>query len=627
MNKVTTRKPNGGGQLLDSHLVGAVLPNAAALIANDGTATSLMLVDGRCYTYDVASTATVDGGIVLAATGRGVGRWIGQISDGINIKKWYGAIGNGVADDTLAINKAIAYVRTVVGDGYGVYRPTIIFPDGFYRTQGINGTNCNGLCIRGLGGSYLNASLIGIGTGAILDFTGSSQAKATGLTFISNINELVHSPIGVLFALGEAGGGLNATIDNCFFQMDDDPTANGGIGSLGVVNVRSEEFAASDCLIRANAPVLMTNKKDVATELGLAGAFSLESKYTTIATGIGSMTVACLSNNMSLQCVQRRREALMLVNTGSISFMGYLVQYTQSQGSQKTAIGLYGQAQNMKFEGTIESFARVGRMAGLNNDVVFRMEVANQTDITTELFDVTSSVMKDCYFGITMPNVADIGSRMFLYHAPINNGDSPATGGLANSTIACSDWVNNTTIISANMLKQANNTVFMTGQPFAKRNGAIVDLKTYGIPIGTITTGNPEIASSVIRFNLADKTTKTSGNGGYYAVKIIGQLRAGDYTSAGRCVVDFESNVVLIQAADGSRPGGESNTLVRAKIADNPAYLDLIDITPTIEVSGTIASVRLYVKNAGSGIGQPVVFLGRTEVTSDFLVNQSIIYN
>jgi hypothetical protein len=77
------------------------------------------------WRFDAASGATANGGTILAPDA-GTGRWIRQDSDPINIR-WFGAKGDGVADDTLAIRAA-----------YGAIAPTgstIFWPAGDYKTS------------------------------------------------------------------------------------------------------------------------------------------------------------------------------------------------------------------------------------------------------------------------------------------------------------------------------------------------------------------------------------------------------------------------------------------------------------------------------------------------------------
>jgi hypothetical protein len=77
------------------------------------------------FTYNAASSATDNSATVIQPT-TGAGRWLRCFSGAVNVK-WFGAKGDGVADDTAAIQAAIDYVFTAGGG-------TVFFPLGTYNT-------------------------------------------------------------------------------------------------------------------------------------------------------------------------------------------------------------------------------------------------------------------------------------------------------------------------------------------------------------------------------------------------------------------------------------------------------------------------------------------------------------
>lgn len=66
----------------------------------------------------------------------------GKIREIVSVKD-FGALGNDVADDTVAINNAIAYVQGLGGG-------TVFFPAGTYKTTGTINITGNGVCLFGL---------------------------------------------------------------------------------------------------------------------------------------------------------------------------------------------------------------------------------------------------------------------------------------------------------------------------------------------------------------------------------------------------------------------------------------------------------------------------------------------
>ena len=106
-----------------------------AVSANDKGGGSFYFVPG--------SSDTVDGALTLTATG---GRLKRILSDGVINVKWFGAVGDGVADDTAAIQAAVNACQSYSGGPF--------FPRGAYRITdtikcGLNYNGIEGVTFRG----------------------------------------------------------------------------------------------------------------------------------------------------------------------------------------------------------------------------------------------------------------------------------------------------------------------------------------------------------------------------------------------------------------------------------------------------------------------------------------------
>ncbi|WP_035819864.1 hypothetical protein [Janthinobacterium sp. RA13] len=111
-----------GSERLDQFLtnrIGRVVSSIAALSALDVTKNIHAFVTGYFvagdggggnYRYDASSALAINGGTVIAALG-GAGRWL-LVRGGLVSQRQFGAVGDGVADDTDALNRWTLYMLT-----------------------------------------------------------------------------------------------------------------------------------------------------------------------------------------------------------------------------------------------------------------------------------------------------------------------------------------------------------------------------------------------------------------------------------------------------------------------------------------------------------------------------------
>lgn len=112
---------------------------------------------------EVNSLVSSNGG---GSTSSGSG--VSSSSLGIVNVKDYGAVGDGVTDDTQAIKNAIAYMCTQAKQcsadlGWKSYMPTLYFPNGKYVVSQKGALNCVGAALQGYnikGAGYLNSEIL-----------------------------------------------------------------------------------------------------------------------------------------------------------------------------------------------------------------------------------------------------------------------------------------------------------------------------------------------------------------------------------------------------------------------------------------------------------------------------------
>nr|WP_293837691.1 glycosyl hydrolase family 28-related protein [uncultured Arsenicibacter sp.] len=537
-----------------------------------------------------------------------------------NVKD-YGALGNGVNNDTTAIQSAINAAKAASAPGGGAYRVTVYFPSGYYYiTSPINITNTTGIWLQGDGGTYLNTSIIGNTSGAIFDFSGSSVVGCENFSFLSLTGyNATRSTIGVLFALA-GNGGLNNGIQNCYFQMEDFPSANGGVGSIGILNVRSEEFYVHKCLIRANAPVIMSNS----ASLGSVGLnYTASSTYIALAAGTGTMGVTSMRAT-SIQNYEKRRPGLILNGTNSFAFQGYISRISATTGTEDTAILCAQYTTNLSVHATIESFSRVCRtlVAGFETNE-FNVVVANSTAPTTELFDFTGCIIKGLKARISLPVPAERANRTLIYHAPAGGGYQSIPSSISNSEITCSDVAGNEFVISANLLKNGTNLTFNTNLPFEKKGGKIRQLYNNTIQAGQ--NGSP-VTINIFQFRQANQLPFTSANsfGGFYRIWIDGVIRAGSYGSGGTAVMSFQAQLLVNQRNTGVFDPSSATVIVLDKTSTSPGYLDIAGALIDVSFASGVGNVTFTPRVMGTGTGEPIFYEGQAEIQSDFLVNDPI---
>lgn len=538
----------------------------------------------------------------------------------INVKDApFGATGDGSTDDRAAIQRAVDFAKnlTLPNNAAVRYRVTIYFPAGFYYISGpINITNTNGLYLVGDGGVYLNTIVIGSTGGVIFDFSGSSLSGCENFTFITSTRNSL-STIGALFAL-TTNGGLNCGIRKCYFEMADTPTANGTFGSIGVLNVRSEEFFMHECLVRANTPLIMSYTA-VLNSTGVN--YTVASPFQTLAVGDGSMGVTSI-NGTSLQTLEKRRPAMVLLGTNSLNFQGYLGRLSANTGTNESAILCVGYTTNLKIHATVESFSQILKVlsAGFEGNELDIVS-ANASAPTTNLIDFTGCTVKGLKLKVSLPVIAERSNRILLFYQSDSNPNQQTPGFLKNSEITCYDMAGNQFIISPNLLKKCENVVFNTERPFEKRAGRIRLLGNINASAGNNGSITP---ASVLQFRQADVAASTNSRGGYYRVWLDGVIRAGSYGSGGSAVMSFQAQVIINQNFSGTFDTPASTTITIGKSVSSPAYLDISGVSVGISFANGIGTVTATPRVSGQGQGEIVYYDGTVEIQSDYLVNDPI---
>lgn len=112
LRAINTGNNGYGAPILED---GSIVNVDGYLSQNDG--------GGGVFIFSAYSVAADDGGLIIAPTA-GLGRWIRQVAkQPVNVK-WFGAVGDGVVDDTVAIQAALNAGGKVVYLPNGTYKQT-----------------------------------------------------------------------------------------------------------------------------------------------------------------------------------------------------------------------------------------------------------------------------------------------------------------------------------------------------------------------------------------------------------------------------------------------------------------------------------------------------------------------
>lgn len=210
-------------QLLDYHIIA----DTTALTAYNGPLSTVVLLTGRSFTWNSSSTRTADGVNVVLATGKGSGRWIGKYKIFIDVLD-HGAVGDGIADDTAAIQAAINYAvalqNPAVDIGFPVHRGAdcqVYVPYGRYKiTSALSVPGTVRLSGSG-GGAYAGSMLVQATDGIsmlVLDAANDGQSNATVVENLIFKSGSASSNGNVAQIIVGTGNGNSNYIRNCWFQ-------------------------------------------------------------------------------------------------------------------------------------------------------------------------------------------------------------------------------------------------------------------------------------------------------------------------------------------------------------------------------------------------------------------------
>ena len=231
---------------------------------------------------------------VVSATPSTVSRNIvNKMTDLVSVKD-FGAVGDGVTDDTVAINAAFAAFKTAVAAGAG---STLLFPPGKYKVTNSVGAldivpyvGSTTALIEGYGAQILvdTADLIGK---VILDLRGSTGLQVNGLQIYSEIAVASQPAVGI--AWGRYSSTLPNNADKIHFY---DIKVSGNYSIAAGYNSQSEINCYTNCQFLNST----TTSTAYAFILDGINHFNVSSNFATVTLAVD--TLGSLQTPLSLGC-------------------------------------------------------------------------------------------------------------------------------------------------------------------------------------------------------------------------------------------------------------------------------------------------------------------------------------
>jgi hypothetical protein len=287
----------------------------------------------------------------------------------------YGADNTGRSPCDAAISKALSVACPIAGSAGGARR--VDFPAGDYLvTSPIDLSNSR------QSGTHLKDGLMVKGDSAggtrIIGKTGSGKAviETTGAQWLS-IEDLTitgaptgFSTVGIFQGLSKTlGETQNQKFTRLVILMNDDPSANGGAGSVGIWNFGAEESTYDTIWVHANLPMMLT-----AHNPSPSTGFKTPASYQSLA-AVHSLGVTTFTGECFLVAVNKRQPSIITEDTNSMKFANTYLANLGTGGTNESAWKVYGSLAGVDYNGLIESHARLlevsGTVQGANMRVTF----------------------------------------------------------------------------------------------------------------------------------------------------------------------------------------------------------------------------------------------------------------
>lgn len=310
---------------------------------------------GAVLSVSKGVTLSINGGIEAGLrqifTGEGIVDGIPKIIE--VYPQWFGAKGDGKADDTRALQDAIDFAcRTGI--------KAVNLNRGKYRvTKTINCTNTrrpgtidrDGLRIYGMAGIVCGSGrtvIVGeTGAGhAIIEISGIQGGEFENFSLFSGKNN--PSTVGLFMGIPKLLPQCQNNVIHIRIGMHDDMSANDGLGTIGLWNFAAEENTYHSVYFTANRPVILSAFNGFPNP---SGPLNLNYKYSYVEQlKVHSLGVTAFSG----ECFLRARGGGPVITTQCANSVQLGSTYIGAFNKGTAAIEMYGSLENLNYFGTVE---------------------------------------------------------------------------------------------------------------------------------------------------------------------------------------------------------------------------------------------------------------------------------
>lgn len=291
----------------------------------------------------------------------------------VDVKEDFGAKGDGVTDDTTAIQNAIDYALSS-----GIKKVKLVGK--FVITSPLNLTNIsNGsLTIEGNGmgqNGEAPSLLLGRTGREMIDTTGSQFITIKDMALVADSTN--PSTVGILFArsISSIYAQFNQ-VENVYINMGTNTSANGGAGTIGIYNFGAELHRYRNIFVIADRTVVIT----------FSNWFSLTSRYTTIMNQGYSTSQIVIDGASTL--IGYNKSNVFIDNACAVKFdMTYMYMWSNSSvaNGNTFAYEIWGGCTDIQISGHIEGCLQLLQLVGSIQSL--------QMNVTKQMFDSSDQIV------------------------------------------------------------------------------------------------------------------------------------------------------------------------------------------------------------------------------------------